>query len=421
MTDQDLLRLGNFARKGEWSHLVSQCIAKPTSSPSEVALLTRARSLARFNLAAQRATGAWRRSAHPVSFRGTEGRLAWLAMERIRAAVDGRALEARQSLGQELDDQPPETDARDVSLTPHDVIDFVTRAVRPAAELRVRGVGRPLPGDCLGLGDPGSLFTLRLTRFPTSWFERGRPLDLVGSWDPISATFEVHRVVRLGLWLGHRVLLNALGFSEIIEKGSSPSLPGVAKPSELAPQYRNLVAESLALSEAVTILNRAFTDSAVSFATLGNVHRLLAPGAAQAGCLRSAPATVRLGDVPFYHAPSPRAARLQVSNLLLWLRRTNLTIHVLPRAAEAWARLTQAHPFSDGNGRVARALTTWVLTEAGYRLVGARDLRDYIYQYGVEHYQRLRWWERERLLWYQFCADALLETFEAPVPPESPY
>jgi Fic/DOC family/Chitobiase/beta-hexosaminidase C-terminal domain len=37
-------------------------------------------------------------------------------------------------------------------------------------------------------------------------------------------------------------------------------------------------------------------------------------------------------------------------------------------AAEIHARITHAHPFIDGNGRVARALSTWILVKAGYRL-----------------------------------------------------
>jgi fido (protein-threonine AMPylation protein) len=417
VTDRDLAQLDKDVRRGDWSHLVSRCVVGPGASPSDAALLAQARALARFNVAAQRAAAAWRRSSNLVPpLRSRADRVAWLAMERLRAAVDGKVLNARQLLAQELDDQAPEPDARHVSVPPYDVIDFVTRRVPPAAELRVRGVGRPLPDDRLGLGDPGSIFTLGLVGFPVSRFERGRPLDLVGSWDPASATFEVHRVVRLGLWPGHRVLLNTLGIGENAEE-FSPSPQTVSAPGERSHPSRNLVAESLALGEAVAILDRAATASGVSFSTLGEVHQLLAPAAAQAGHLRSAPATVRLGDTPFYHAPPPRIARLQVRSLLLWLRRTSLTVHPLPRAAEAWARLTSAHPYSDGNGRVARALATWVLTAAGYRPLGAKDLREYVYQHGVEYYHRLHWWESERFLWYQLCADAVLPVFAPPSQP----
>jgi Fic/DOC family len=36
-------------------------------------------------------------------------------------------------------------------------------------------------------------------------------------------------------------------------------------------------------------------------------------------------------------------------------------------AAESVARLTDFHPFVDGNGRVARAIATWLLVRAGHR------------------------------------------------------
>jgi Fic family protein len=144
---------------------------------------------------------------------------------------------------------------------------------------------------------------------------------------------------------------------------------------------------------------------------------LLAPTASPVGRLRLGPATVRLDNTPFYHAPPPAAARRQITRLLRWIRRSRSGVDAVPLAAEAWARFTEAHPFSDGNGRVARALATWILTAAGYRSSETRDLRDYVYQHGVEYYHRLACWKTERFLWYQFCADAVLELFAAPGSP----
>jgi len=417
VTDQELQRLGNVARRSEWSLLADQCGEGSRASASDASLIAGVRSLARFNLAAQHAAKAWR-SAHPISFPGLEGQLARFAVERMRAAVNGDPLEARESLARELDEQPSEKNTWEANIPSQHVIELVTGGVRSAAELRVRGIGRPLPHNELGLGDPGSLFTLRLVGFPASYFERGRPMDVVGSWDPVSAAFEVHRVVRLGLWVGHRVLLSVLGVSETEEQ--MPNQVATDKSAQQPTPRRKLAAEALALRESVDLLERAATSSGISFSTLGEVHRLLAPDAVEAGCLRSTPATVRLAEMPFYHAPPPEVAALQVSHLLRWLSRTSLIVHPFPRAAEAWAGLTRAHPFTDGNGRVARALATRVLTAGGYRLSGASGLRDFAYQFGVEHYQRLLRWKNERLLWYQFCADAVLEIFQAPVTAELP-
>lgn len=416
--DQELIRLGELAKRGEWPKLAGKSVASTGISRPKADLLSSVHSLARFNIGAQQAANAWR-SGRTVSPSGSESRLARLTVSRLQAAVEGNSSEARSILANELGDQPVQTDAQDLGLPVYDVIDLVTRGIRPEAELRVRGIARPLPDNSPGFGDPGSFFTLGLAGLPVGSFERGRPLDLVGSWDSPSATFTLHRVVRLGLWLGHRVLLSELGISEREDETVACRPTDSAKPQQKARSHRNLVAETLALRKSVAMIDQDATNSSLSFGTLCEVHRLLAPDAPQAGCLRSAPATVRLGDVPFYRAPNPSIAQVQVTKLLEWLRSTSSTVHPLPRAAEAWARFSRAHPFTDGNGRVARALATWVLTASGYQLSGARDLRDIAHQHGVEHYYRLRRWSDERLLWYHFCADAVLEAFERAAPAES--
>ena len=63
---------------------------------------------------------------------------------------------------------------------------------------------------------------------------------------------------------------------------------------------------------------------------------------------------------------------------LIGLHQTHRTADVAPDVSAAWLhhRFTQIHPFQDGNGRVARAITSLVLISAGwFPLVVTRDDR----------------------------------------------
>ncbi|MFZ4657718.1 MAG: Fic family protein [Caldilineaceae bacterium] len=65
--------------------------------------------------------------------------------------------------------------------------------------------------------------------------------------------------------------------------------------------------------------------------------------------------------------PSDREVGTLVDLLLQWLNADHaLTSPPLVRAAIFHQRFTQIHPFRDGNGRTARALTTLVLWQAGF-------------------------------------------------------
>lgn len=71
--------------------------------------------------------------------------------------------------------------------------------------------------------------------------------------------------------------------------------------------------------------------------------------------------------------PNPQESRQMATRAMEWLNKSlqdkNKDFHPLAIAAEIVFLVLQAHPFWDGNGRVARALGTWVLLRSGYELV----------------------------------------------------
>ena len=71
-------------------------------------------------------------------------------------------------------------------------------------------------------------------------------------------------------------------------------------------------------------------------------------------------------------------------------------------AADAFARFTDLHPFADGNGRVARAIATWLLVREGYRANPNLTLRDFCHLHRPEHYLTLRHHELDPWSWHSF-------------------
>ncbi|MSQ29971.1 MAG: Fic family protein [Dehalococcoidia bacterium] len=71
-----------------------------------------------------------------------------------------------------------------------------------------------------------------------------------------------------------------------------------------------------------------------------------------------------------YMPPHETEVRALMDNLLQWMRTERQEIHPLVLAAVAHAEFINIHPFDDGNGRVGRALTSYLLMRSGWRLRG---------------------------------------------------
>ncbi len=65
--------------------------------------------------------------------------------------------------------------------------------------------------------------------------------------------------------------------------------------------------------------------------------------------------------------------------------------------------ITDLHPFPDGNGRVARALATWVLLQGGWALL--MDPGIYCHDRRAEYYRALDSHSRDPTLWPRFFAE----------------
>jgi Fic family protein len=88
-------------------------------------------------------------------------------------------------------------------------------------------------------------------------------------------------------------------------------------------------------------------------------------------------------------------------------------LHVIVRAAMAHLNLVMIHPFSDGNGRMGRALQTMVLSREGILDPRFSSIEEYLGRNTHEYYKILAevgrgTWrpDRDPLLWIRFCLTA---------------
>ncbi|MDP6605893.1 MAG: Fic family protein, partial [Dehalococcoidia bacterium] len=74
---------------------------------------------------------------------------------------------------------------------------------------------------------------------------------------------------------------------------------------------------------------------------------------------------VRSGQHDVFRPPPPTDVARLMNDLVTWLRASRGSVHPLVLAAVAHIEFVNVHPFDDGNGRTARAITAYFLAGGG--------------------------------------------------------
>ena len=90
-----------------------------------------------------------------------------------------------------------------------------------------------------------------------------------------------------------------------------------------------------------------------------------------------------------YEGPDAEIIPGLVKELTSWLQSGNNHVHAIVRAAMAHLNLTMIHPFSDGNGRMARCLQTLVLAREGILEPEFCSIEEYLGRNTPTYYQVL--------------------------------
>lgn len=95
------------------------------------------------------------------------------------------------------------------------------------------------------------------------------------------------------------------------------------------------------------------------------------------------------GDVTF-RPPVSLAVPVQIKEFVEFINDTTSDIHPVLKSGVVHYELVRIHPFVDGNGRVSRALSTFILFQEGYDIRKFFSLEEYFDNDAAEYYRALQ-------------------------------
>lgn len=115
------------------------------------------------------------------------------------------------------------------------------------------------------------------------------------------------------------------------------------------------------------------------------------------------------GEVVF-RPPSPLEVEFQMADLMAFLQSPeSKDIHAVLKSGIVHYEFVRIHPFVDGNGRVARALSTLLLFQEGYDIRRFFSLEEYFDSDASRYYESLQSVEKEGILtnWLEYFTEGL--------------
>ena len=148
-----------------------------------------------------------------------------------------------------------------------------------------------------------------------------------------------------------------------------------------------------------------------------NLHKILTQGIlpkSESGAYKTKPNAVFSGGKVIYKPPPPEAAQLLTRSLLVWLNgNPGRKEHAIVASAIGHHRLVSIHPFSDGNGRVSRALESWILYGRGFDTHHIFALDEFFDTDRTRYYKEIQAVRKngdDLTSWLEYVSEAVLET-----------
>jgi Fic family protein len=117
-----------------------------------------------------------------------------------------------------------------------------------------------------------------------------------------------------------------------------------------------------------------------------------------------------------YTPPSPQKTPKLMQDLIDWLNKASKEkLHPIILSAIAHHRLVSIHPFSDGNGRISRALGVWMLYAQGFDTHFVLALDEFFEKDRQLYYdkiQQARDLDDDLTFWITYVAECLFQTLE---------
>jgi len=149
------------------------------------------------------------------------------------------------------------------------------------------------------------------------------------------------------------------------------------------------------------------------------LHRLLTQGVlplSECGAYKTKPNAVFQGTRIIYRPPPAEAAPILTSGLLRWINSGEAkNEHAVIVAAIAHHRLVSIHPFMDGNGRIARALESWLLYLRGFdthHIFALDEFFDIDRERYYKEIQKVRQQGENLTSWLEYVSEGIVETLQ---------
>ncbi len=153
--------------------------------------------------------------------------------------------------------------------------------------------------------------------------------------------------------------------------------------------------------------------------SLLKLHKMLTQGilpAGEAGAYKSRPNAVFANGRVIYKPPPPEAASILTGALLDWVSSAGAAEeHAIIVAGVAHHRLVSIHPFMDGNGRIARALGSWLLYRKDFDTHHIFALDEFFEQDRNRYYaeiQKVRDNHDDLTSWLEYSSEGILQTLK---------
>ncbi|PIV19232.1 MAG: hypothetical protein COS41_01730 [Elusimicrobia bacterium CG03_land_8_20_14_0_80_50_18] len=147
------------------------------------------------------------------------------------------------------------------------------------------------------------------------------------------------------------------------------------------------------------------------------LHKILTGGllsATESGAYKIKQNAVFSRGKIIFQPPPPEAAHILMSSLLSWVNSASARKeHPVIAAGIAHHRLVSIHPFMDGNGRIARALESWILFKGGFDTKHIFSLDEFFYHDRDRYYgeiEKVRRRNDNLTSWLEYVSAGILET-----------
>ncbi len=229
--------------------------------------------------------------------------------------------------------------------------------------------------------------------------------QLLYDLDVLKAGYELHPVsVEQAVRLRRVSLLKSSLFSARIE-GNPLELSDVAHIHK-----RNVDKHTIEVANLMSAYEQisAISGQEITLESIKKFHfRVLHALASDAGRLRQEESAIyNQSGVAVYLTPAPQNIRTLMDGLCAYINTTKDASPVASGVAHVW--FEKIHPFLDGNGRVGRLVSSYILTKGGYDFSGLVPFEQYLDEHRDDYYYFLGRDRQDVTEFVEFYLTALL-------------